>query len=84
MSGRSLIVQAGGQLFCTHPVTGVVQVGSLDHAFRSFHGRGGDTPPRISPNVRPPVAVERPAPRPPAAAPVSTDVASLGSHLWVG
>lgn len=84
MSGRSLIVHAGGQMFCTHPVTGVVQVGSRDDAFRSFHGRGGDTPPRISPNVRPPVAVERCAPRPPAAVPVSTSAPTLGSHLWVG
>jgi hypothetical protein len=84
MSVRSLIVHAGGQVFCTHPLSGVVQVGSLDHASRSFHGRGGDTPPRISPNVRPPVAVERYAPRPPAAAPVSTSTPTLGSHLWVG
>jgi len=78
----TLIVRAGGQVFCTHPVTGVVHVGSMDHALRALHGRGGDTPPRIPP-MRPPATVERTPPPSPAAAPVLS-ASSTRSHLWVG
>jgi hypothetical protein len=78
----TLIVRAGGQVFCTHPVTGVVHVGSMEHALRTLHGRGGATPPRIPP-MRLPTTVERTPPPSPAAAPVFS-ASSIRSHLWVG
>ncbi len=38
----------------------------------------------IPPVVRDSTTFERPQPRSPAAAPVSTSTPTLGSHLWVG